>query len=123
MVDVLREWFGGKVECVGVVAHSTQMLRLGLTFQRAARQAGLVQGMHCWLPTNYRADPKRLLDQIEILGEYIRLVDLGQLGILECPTDLPDGLETEAREWHELLIATAKSAGITNPSTAGLASA
>jgi hypothetical protein len=121
MVTLLAQ--DGHVGDVVVLAHSTQLLRLALTFQQAARQAGVPFGAPYWQPSSYSPNPERLLDQHEIFFEIVRMLELAEEGKLTLP-NLPASVFSSAQLHLARVRRQLADQGIEPPySTAGLKSA
>lgn len=73
-----------------VVAHSTQMLRLGATLTQVLFDAGLSFRSVRWVPSTYRPNLRRVQDQREICFELVKLAEMHEKGWvdLEIPRDL-----------------------------------
>ncbi len=107
---------------VVVLAHSTQLLRLALTFQRAVRDAGDRMGVSFWQPSGYVANPQRLLDQHEIFFEVVRMIELADEGKLSFP-NLPGSVTANAQSCLTRVRQQLAEQGLEPPySTAGLRS-
>lgn len=63
-----------------VVAHSTQMVRLGETLNRVLGDAGITFVSVRWMPSVYKPSLERLQDQWEICFELIKLAEMDEAG-------------------------------------------
>jgi hypothetical protein len=80
-----------------VVAHSTQMLRLGATLTQVLFEAGLSFKSIRWVPSTYRPNLKRLQDQWEICSELVKLAEMQERGWVDL--EIPPDLLAWAREY------------------------
>lgn len=109
---------------IAAVMHSTQRLRLGLTLLKALANAGIAVGAIEFVPSGYKPDVWRSLDQWEILFEISALADRADEGILDLPEDFPHELLPQVREELDLLtVELRQELGDAPISTAGLPSA
>jgi len=103
-----------------VVAHSTQMVRLGATLNGVLSDAGIAFTSVRWVPSSYRPSLARLQDQREICFELLKLAEMEKAGWNDVPP-----IEAELLEWAaqyiEVVEADLANLDLTF-STAGLSS-
>lgn len=103
-----------------VVAHSTQMVRLGETMNRALASAGMSFASVRWAPSTYTPSLDRWQDRWEICFEIIRLAEMQEAGEIDGPP-IPADLLAWARDYLIRAEQELKARKLPR-STAGLAS-
>lgn len=113
--------FSGVVDCqLVVVAHSTQMLRLGEMLKRTLAEAQIAFFSVRWMPSTYRPNLTRLQDQWEICFELLKLAQMQTAGWIDGPL-IPKDLLVWAQDFIEVVAADLAESGLPL-STAGLRS-
>lgn len=122
MTSLLTDFgYAGEVNAqLQVVAHSTQMLRLGMTLNRVLLDARLSFASVRWVASSYRPSMQRWQDQWEICFELIKLDEMRQKGWVDN-LPIPDELLDWARGHVDFVAAEMEAQGIAC-STAGLRS-